>query len=160
FLKVSGTRVGPQMPPTGALRAEEIATIKAWIDQGAEWPDELAGETPPAPANPKAARLIEALRAGNRAAFASLAAERNVGSRRGPGGATPLMAAVLYGDVAAMRTLIDGGADPNVANDAGATALMWAANDVEKTRWLLDRGAKVDAKSDDGRTALLIAAGQ
>ena len=37
------------MPPTGALRPEEITTIKTWIDQGAEWPDELAGETPSPP---------------------------------------------------------------------------------------------------------------
>jgi ankyrin repeat protein len=159
FLKVSGTQFGPQMPPTGPLRPEQIAIIKAWLDQGAEWPDEFAGETPAAPPDPKAMRLVEALRGGNRASFTHLAAEPKVGSLRGPGGSTPLMYAVLYGDAAAVRALLDGGADPNARNDAGAVALMWAANDLEKTRLLLDRGAKVDAKSDDGRTALLIAAG-
>ena len=160
FLKVSGTQFGPQMPPTGPLRPEQIAIIKAWIDEGADWPEEFAGEVPPAPPDPKAMRLVEALRTGHRAAFTHLAAERNVGSLRGPGGSTPLMYAVLYSDAATVRALLDRGADPNVGNDARATALMWAANDVEKTRLLLDRGAKVDAKSDDGRTALLIAAGQ
>ena len=160
FVRVSGTQFGPQMPPTGPLRPEQIAIIKAWLDQGAEWPDEFAGETPPAPADPKATRVIETLRGGDRASFSRLAAEPKVGSRRGPGGSTPLMYAVLYGDAAAVRTLLDSGADPNAHNDAGATALMWAANDVEKTRLLLDRGAKVDVKSDDGRTPLLIAAGQ
>lgn len=160
FMRISGAQFGPQMPPTGALRPEQIATIKAWLDQGAEWPDALAGETPPAPADPKATRLIDAMRSGDRSSFKTLAAERNVGSLRGPGGSTPLMNAVLYGDVALMRTLLDGGADPNARNDAGATALMWATNDLEKTRLLLDRGAKADVKSDDGRTPLLIAAGQ
>jgi ankyrin repeat protein len=69
------------------------------------------------------------------------------------------MYAVLYGDVAATRLLLDGGADPNIRNDAGATALMWAVSDAEKTRLLLDRRANPSAKSDDGRTPLLIAAG-
>jgi len=160
FMRIDSAQFGPQMPPTGPLRPEQIATIKAWIDQGADWPDALAGETPPAPADPKATRLIEAIRSGNRSSFEPLAAERNVGSLRGAGGSTPLMHAVLCGDRAAVRTLLDGGADPNARNDAGATALMWATTDLETTRLLLDRGAKAEAKSDDGRTPLLIAAGQ
>lgn len=33
-----------EMPPEGArLSAEEVATIRKWIDQGATWPDEVAG---------------------------------------------------------------------------------------------------------------------
>ena len=40
YLKLIGSQYGPQMPPTGALRPEQIAILKAWIDQGAEWPDE------------------------------------------------------------------------------------------------------------------------
>jgi ankyrin repeat protein len=159
-MRISGSAFGPQMPPTGALRAEQIATIKAWIDQGADWPDELAGETPLAPADPKATRLIEAIRGGHRASVKTLASAPNVGSLRGPNGSTPLMNATLYGDISLMRTLLDGGADPNVRNDAGATALMWATADIDKTRLLLDRGAKVDLTSDDGRTALFIAAGR
>ena len=160
FIKVNSDRFGPQMPPTGPLRPEQIATIKAWIDQGAEWPDELAGETAPAPADPKAMRVIDAIRSGNRSSFATLAAEPNVGSLRGPGGSTPLMHAVLYGTLAQVRALLDGGADPNAPNDAGATALMWATTDLEKTRLLLERGAKAEVRSDDSRTPLLIAAGQ
>src|ERR1700755_1289694 len=31
--RISGTAYGPQMPPTGALRAEHINTLKLWIDQ-------------------------------------------------------------------------------------------------------------------------------
>jgi ankyrin repeat protein len=69
------------------------------------------------------------------------------------------MAATLYGDAATMRLLLDAGADPNVKNEAGATALMWAVPDAVKVRLLVDRGADVNARSDDGRTPLLITAG-
>ena len=44
YHRISSTEYGPQMPPTGALRPEQIAFVKAWIDQGADWPDALANE--------------------------------------------------------------------------------------------------------------------
>jgi ankyrin repeat protein len=50
------------------------------------------------------------------------------------------------------------GADTNKRNDANATALMWAARDLEKTRLLADHGADVNARSDELRTPLMIAA--
>lgn len=34
YRRISGTRAGQQMPPTGPLSAEQINTIKAWIDGG------------------------------------------------------------------------------------------------------------------------------
>jgi ankyrin repeat protein len=67
------------------------------------------------------------------------------------------MRAVLTGTTADVRTLLDAGDDPGAANDAGATALMWAAGDLEKTRLLLEYGADASAISNDGRTALAIA---
>src|SRR6185369_6134596 len=70
------------------------------------------------------------------------------------------MQAVLDGDTSSIRLLLENGADPNIRNEVGATALMWAAGDLEKTRLLLDHGADVNVRSDDGRTPLLIAAGQ
>ena len=70
------------------------------------------------------------------------------------------MQAALYGDVDAVRLLLVDGVDPNIRNEAGATALMWALPNLEKTRLLLEHGADVNARSDDGRTPLLIAAGQ
>ncbi|HSB12011.1 MAG TPA: ankyrin repeat domain-containing protein, partial [Blastocatellia bacterium] len=79
---------------------------------------------------------------------------------KGHGGTTPLMQAVMYGDAGSVRSLLDNRADPNIRNEAGATALMWAVDDLEKTRLLLDHGADVNATSDDGRTPLLIAASQ
>jgi ankyrin repeat protein len=69
------------------------------------------------------------------------------------------MFAALYGDVALMRQLLAAGADPNAANAAGVTALMWAVPDVERLRLLLDAGADVNAHCEEKRTALVIAAG-
>jgi ankyrin repeat protein len=160
FLRLTGNEYGPQMPPTGALNPNQIATIKAWIDQGAEWPDSASGEGTPVVPDPSAVRAMDALRAGDQSAFKSLiAANPKIGSLKGVGGSTPLMYAVLYGDATAVKQLVDAGADPNVRNEAGATALMWAVHDVEKARLLIERGADVNAKSDDGRTPLMIAAG-
>ena len=147
------------MPPTRPLEPEQLNIIKLWIDQGAKWPDDLAGETPPAPPDPKAARMMELLRDGDHRAFQRMLSEDpRIASLKGPGGSTPLMYAVLYGDADAVRLLLDNGADPNVRNEAGASALMWAVDDLEKTRVLLQRGADVNARSEDGRTALSIAA--
>ena len=159
YLKLVTDQYGPQMPPTGPLDPEQLNIIKFWIDQGAKWPDDLAGETPPAPPDPKAARMMELLRDGDPRAFQRMLSEDpRIARLKGPGGSTPLMYAVLYGDADAVRLLLDNGADPNVRNEAGASALMWAADDLEKTRVLLRRGADVNARSEDGRTALSIAA--
>ena len=71
-----------------------------------------------------------------------------------------MLYAALYGDAASVKLLLDGGADPNIRNDAGASALMWAAGDLEKVRLLVEHRADVNATSDAGRTPLLIAAGR
>src|SRR5437667_6308061 len=39
YLKLISEQYGLRMPPTGRMKPEEIAVIKAWIDEGAEWPD-------------------------------------------------------------------------------------------------------------------------
>jgi ankyrin repeat protein len=126
FLRTASNLGGPQMPPTGALRPEQIGIIKAWLDQGADWPDEYANEAPPVRLEPRAAKLMEAAQ---------------------------------WESAAAVKALLDQGADPNTRNEVGATPLMRAVNSLEKTRLLIDRGANVNARSDDGRTPLLIAAG-
>jgi len=161
YLRLIGSQYGLQMPPTGALRKEQIGIIKAWIDQGAEWPDQVSGEAPPVPPDPKAAPMLDALRNGDRRLFQKLlTADPQVANRGGVDGSTPLMYAALYGDATAVRLLLESGANPNIRNDAGATALMWAVEDPEKTRLLFEKGADANARSDDGRTPLMIAAGQ
>ena len=161
YQKLISSLYGPQMPLTGPLSQQQIDIIKAWIDQGAEWPDDLSGETPTPAPDAKAVRLMQALRDGDEQTFRRLAgADPKAANLKGQDGATPLMQAVLDGDSSTVRFLLDNGADPNIRNEAGATALMWAVDDLEKTRLLLDHGADVNARSDDSRTPLLIAAGR
>jgi ankyrin repeat protein len=158
YLRLTG-QAGLQMPPTGALSMEQIAIVKAWIDQGADWPDELALEAPSAPRDPQAAKMMEALRRGEGPAFERLLrGNPNSANGKGAAGSTPLMYAALYRDPASLRLLLDKGADPNIRNDAGATALLWAVDDREVTRLLLDHAADPNIRSTDGLTPLLLAA--
>jgi len=161
YLRLIGSTYGRQMPVEGDRpRPEEIDTIRRWIDQGAVWPDAASGDPPVLPLDAATVRAFSALREGNRQGFlAALPADSRISSLRGPGGATPLMIAALYGDAALMKTVLDAGADPNVTNDAGATALHWSVGDIEKVKLLIARGADVDVRSRDGRTPLLAAAG-
>ena len=159
YLRIAGSSAGLQMPPSGALRSEEIALIKAWIDQGAEWPDALDGERPSPPRNPLADRLLEAIRRGDHRDVARTLAEHPETAREpGSGGVTPLMHAALYGDAVTARRLLDMHVDVNARNDAGASALLWAVDDLAMTRLLLDRGANPNVTSVDGRTPLAVAA--
>jgi hypothetical protein len=160
YHRLIGKSVGPQMPPTGPLGAKQVAVLKAWIDQGAEWPDDLAGVAPPPAVDPDAERLTGLLRDGDRAGVEEMLRKNPRAARaRATGASTPLMFAALYGDVGLMKRLIDAGAEPGASNIAGATALMWAVPDTDKMRLLLGSGVNVDARSDDRRTALVIAAG-
>jgi ankyrin repeat protein len=68
------------------------------------------------------------------------------------------MYAVLYTGVPTLEQLLKQGADVNKRNDANATALMWAATDLQKTRVLVVHGADINARSSDMRTPLMIAA--
>ena len=47
-------------------------------------------------------------------------------------GVTPLMHAAAFGNIETLRALLDAGAEVNARNRADATALLWAAGDVEK----------------------------
>ena len=149
------------MPPDRPLHQEQIGVIKTWIDQGAEWPDALSGDTITSRPDPTVVRMMHALRNGRRQEF-NRALRENPKSvnAKGQGGWTPLMLAALYGEVEDVRLLLSQGANPNAQNDGGGTALMYAIENAEKTRLLLDRGADVNARSGEGRTALLIAVGR
>ena len=127
---------------------------------GGQSPDSASGETPLPPLDAAGVKAFDAIREGNASAFLdAVRGNPNLSHLRGHGGATPLMAAALYGDASLVATLLDAGADPNVADDAGATPLMWAADDLAKTRLLVEHGANVSAVSAARRSAILAAAG-
>ena len=162
YHRITGSAYGLQMPPTGPLRPEQVAVLKAWIEQGAPWPDALANEADLPPANSKAVAMVEALRTGDRQTFLQAVSEdAKLLNARGPEGSTPFMYAVLYGDAPLLEELLRKGADVKARNDVKATPLIWAAiSGLEKVRVLVAHGADVNAKSDDSRTALMIAAGR
>jgi len=174
---------GMQMPPTGALEAEQIGVLRAWIDQGAEFGD-VAFEVakPRKPVDPKVRELIQAVRRHDAESVKallksapertplSLAAEMrfdraplklllekganpNIASINGQ---TPLMFAARAGNVEAMELLLAKKSDPLAVAGSGAVALMAAAasRDVEAVRLLLKHGAGVNAKTKRNETAL------
>jgi len=88
-------------------------------------------------------------------------------------GQTPFLRAALSGDVAAMRLLLEHGADPNLPTQAGTTPLMAASGVnwvvaqtytespqslLDAIQLCLDHGADVNAVNSMGLTALLGAA--
>lgn len=154
------TGAGPQMPPKEPLTPKEIDTLERWIDEGAAWPDALANDVTSPPPDAAVARLIELIRLGDRkVALEEVSKRPGIVNVRGPRGATPLMYAALYGDATLLTAMLQAGADPNIRNDVGASALMWAIEDVERVRVLLDRGADPNASSAYGRTPLILATG-
>jgi hypothetical protein len=160
YHRLIGTTFGTRMPPAGPLGADQIAIVKQWIDEGAEWPDAASGEAPVPDIDPAAIRLMATIRGGDRAQVdAQLRDNARMATSRDASGSTPLMAAALAGDAALVRQLLTTGADPNAANAAGATALMWAVPHVDSTRLLLDAGADPNAHSGDRRSPVTIASG-
>jgi ankyrin repeat protein len=161
YRRLSGNASGSQMPPEGPLPQEQISVIRTWIDQGAEWPDALSGETVTSQPDSAVVRMMHALRDGNRQAFnRALRDNPKSVNGKGRGGWTPIMYAALYGEAEDVRLLLAKGANPNTQNDGGGTALMYAIEDAEKIRRLLEGGADANARSGEGRTALLIAVGR
>jgi hypothetical protein len=103
--------------------------------------------------------MVDALHEGDLPKFMKfVAGDAKLLNARGREGSTPFMYAVLYTNAATLERLLKLGADPNKRNDANATALMWAATEMDKTRMLLSHGADVNARSSDMRTPLMIAA--
>ena len=117
------------MPPTGALSSEEIGILRAWIDQGAEFADvDIKPEEPPKPVDPKLKELISAVRSQHqRAAQQLLHANPELVKGEDAGGSTLLHHAAGFGTIAAMKLLLDNGADVNAKNRIGSTPLHWAA---------------------------------
>ena len=87
-------------------------------------------------------------------------------------GATPFWLAAKNGDVATMRILLAGGADPNLPSENGTTPLLVAAGLgqtdsrmvsesrlLDAVQFLVERGADVNAVNRNGQNAIHGAAG-
>lgn len=164
YRRVLDNQSGTQMPPEEVLAPEQVELIRQWIDEGAHWPDELANEVELPPPDPAAQALIGKIRGARNdeqrraELIEAFGREPQVLNSRGPDGATPFMYVALYGDADLLRAALAAGGNPNHANDAGATALIWAVHDADKVRLLLEAGANANVASGFGRTPLWIAA--
>ena len=161
--RLTGPEAGMQMPPTGPLSSEEIGVLKAWIDQGADFPATVKTESaaPAKPVDPKTRAFLDAVRRGDVAAAKQmLRRRRSLAKARDAAGSTALMHAAVAPGVGTLRLLLEAGADPKAKNRRDATALLWAATDPAKVRLLLEHGVEINAKSVEGRTPLYLAAMQ
>jgi ankyrin repeat protein/mono/diheme cytochrome c family protein len=151
---------GEQMPSDAEpLSSEDIGTLRAWIDQGADFRNDVPDEAPPQPIEPKLAALITAVRSAPRPEVEKLlAANPELLSARDPANSTLLHHAAGFGRLDTMTWLIDAGAAVNATNRRGSTPLHWAIHDEAKVRHLLARGASVNARQAEGRTPLYQAA--
>jgi ankyrin repeat protein len=160
ILRVSGPMAGLQMPPTGALEADEIGLLRAWIDQGAEMPGRAIDPEPaPSATHPNVKAFFDTILGKDNAAVrAAMQADRTLVNAADASGTTALMRAAYAGTIEMVTALLDAGADVKGANTRRSTALHWAVADPAKVRALLLAGADVNAATMDGRTALHIAA--
>ena len=150
--------LGLLMPPTGRLDPSEIALLKSWVDGGAEWPNEVKLESS-STGNVDAltTALFAVIRSNDLFTAGELLKDMSLLRRVNQHGASPLMQAALHSKPEILQLIIDRGADVNVRDNDGMTALMLAAGDPVKVKLLLAHGADVHAKSKLGRTALLLA---
>jgi ankyrin repeat protein len=100
--------------------------------------------------------LFQAIRNGDIAAVKAQLTKETL-EARDKRGATPLMHAAAFGNLATLKLLVEAGADVNARNTSDATALLWCARDPEKARFLIEHGADVNVQSKQGRTPLMVA---
>jgi ankyrin repeat protein len=158
--RLIGSSAGLQMPPTGELPVDEIETLGAWIDQGAEMPgNALDAAVVSRPTDPAVQTFLNAIaRQDLNAVRRSLAANNTLARATDASGSTALMHAAYAGTLPIMEALLDAGADVHAANARRATALHWAVPDAKKLQLLLQKGGHADAKTVEGRTPLYVAA--
>ncbi len=107
---------------------------------------------------PARSDFARAIRADDLAALRKLASSPAAANSPGVLQNTPLHYAALYGSPAAMRILLNAGADPRARNTSAATPLVYAAWNFKKTRLLVEHGAEVNCAQKDGITPLIVAA--
>ena len=126
-------------------RTFTLASILSLLSPGAE--------------QPASRPLFEAIQKNDSAAVSRLL-NSGLGANARDADDTPaLMDAALQAGPDVVKILLEHAADPNAADKAGLTALMWAVPDAAVMKLLIDAGANVNAQSTtQRRTPLLIAA--
>lgn len=135
---------------------------KAWcIVLAAGWMGVSLASGAAAQTKPESETLLEAIEDGNNNDVIDLVTRRGRGivNSRGYAGATPLTLAMRKRANLYVSFLLQNGADPDLPDRTGETALMIAARtgNMEGLTSLLDKGATVDAANRQGETALIIA---
>ena len=102
--------------------------------------------------------LFRAIRQGDSDLVQSLIRQGVPANLRATDGSTPLMVAALHGTADIAAILVDHGADVNLANDKGVTALLWGVGNESIVRLLLNRGADIHAQSALGNNPIIAAA--
>ncbi|HUP80925.1 MAG TPA: ankyrin repeat domain-containing protein [Pirellula sp.] len=157
--RLNERELGILMPPTGSLSKSETESLKAWINDGAQWP---AGLTLEAASSGKAIvdrvkTLFTVIRNDDLNAVREILADKTLIESENQHGSTPLMHAALYASTDCVELLLNLGADVNATDENGMTALMFAVAELTKVRLLIDRGSNVTKQSKLGRNALLLA---
>lgn len=116
---------GDQMPPDGELSPGEIGLLRAWIDQGADFRNDVAAEAPPKPIDPKLAEVIAKVRSAPRPAVAKLlAASPGLLKATDAADSTPLHHAAGFGTLDTMKWLVKSGRDQFISTAGTAWAAM------------------------------------
>jgi ankyrin repeat protein len=150
----AGCRYQPDTPLCVAANSGDVALVRAALARGLD-PNEKDGRGIGAlhwAARGGSVDVIEVLVAAG--------ADVDLRDRDGDGW-TPLLHAVHKRQPAAVLTLLEAGAAPDLARDGGMTALIMAAGygDAEIVAALLDHGADPRAQTSGGLTALWTASG-
>jgi len=130
--------------PTAATNSQEVGR-KELLDKRIQYPKE---------------EFLERTKKGDRNGVATLLAAGIDPNTRYKANTTALMEACVFerGDI--VTVLLDAGADVNLKDDFGRTALIFAIQNGSQTsivKALLDKGANPNATLNDGRTPLMFA---
>lgn len=147
--------VAGQTPLTWAITFRKVESVRLLLQHGAD--PNLAGADGKPPlaspflsySDPPCREILDLMLAAG--------ADPNV---HGVFGKTPLHFAVQERDVALIRTLLAGGADPNAVDELARQTPLHAAveiGDPQLVRELLAAGADVNAEAQSGITPLMIA---
>ncbi len=123
----------------------------------------VCGQTTQSTAEEQTVDIWTAAAQGNIQAIKQhVSAGTDVDAKEPPGGSTPLLVAATFGQVEAVKFLIEKGANVNAGSNDGSTALHGAAFfcHTEIVKLLLGKGAVVDAKNIRGETPLDAVAGE